>query len=395
MGKKLKIGLVFSYSEDWIGGTYYILNLIRSLETLEKDKAPDLFLIHSKPEEYEYVKTNTNYSRLHPLKVRTTPWYGTFLLRVCRKVFGIEPQQRVLRDSGFDLLFPVPKARYFSRIKNGASWIPDFQEIYFPQFFSPLELEGRKFDQNLIVESGRTVVFSSSSARKDFLRLYPQAKNPTFILPFAVSHPKLDFSTISEVQARYEISGSYYFCANQFWVHKNHAVILEALKESRKQGHLVQVVFSGKQEDHRNPQYFQTIKQYVKDHGLGGSVKFLGFIDRSDQLLLMRGSLAVIQPSLFEGWSTVVEDCKSLGTPLILSRIPVHEEQNPTDSVFFDPNSPLDLMKKLIDSESLLVRGGTNLYGASVENFAQEFLKIATFVSRQSKKVSGNREKDV
>ena len=31
-----------------------------------------------------------------------------------------------------------------------------------------------------------------------------------------------------------------------------------------------------------------------------------------DQLRLMKESLGVIQPSLFEGWSTVIEDAKAL-----------------------------------------------------------------------------------
>ena len=42
-------------------------------------------------------------------------------------------------------------------------------------------------------------------------------------------------------------------------------------------------------------------------------ISILGFISRQDQLSLMRDAIAVIQPSLFEGWSTVVEDCKAIG----------------------------------------------------------------------------------
>jgi glycosyltransferase involved in cell wall biosynthesis len=50
----------------------------------------------------------------------------------------------------------------------------------------------------------------------------------------------------------------------------------------------------------------------------------------------MRRSLAVIQPSLFEGWSTVVEDARSLGKPILLSDFPVHLEQNPPFGHFFE-----------------------------------------------------------
>jgi glycosyltransferase involved in cell wall biosynthesis len=41
----------------------------------------------------------------------------------------------------------------------------------------------------------------------------------------------------------------------------------------------------------------------------------------------MRASTALINPSLFEGWSTTVEEAKSTGTPMILSDLGVHREQ--------------------------------------------------------------------
>jgi hypothetical protein len=57
----------------------------------------------------------------------------------------------------------------------------------------------------------------------------------------------------------------------------------------------------------------------------------------------MRHSLAVIQPSLFEGWSTVVEDARCLGKKIILSDLLVQVEQNPQGSEFFERHSPQQL----------------------------------------------------
>ena len=47
---------------------------------------------------------------------------------------------------------------------------------------------------------------------------------------------------------------------------------------------------------------------------------FLGLIPRDDVQGLMEISVAVVNPSLFEGWSTTVEEAKALGVPLVLSR---------------------------------------------------------------------------
>ena len=46
--------------------------------------------------------------------------------------------------------------------------------------------------------------------------------------------------------------------------------------------------------------------------------------------------IALINPSFFEGWSTTVEEAKSLGTKMILSNIKLHLEQA-KNALFFDP----------------------------------------------------------
>ena len=43
------------------------------------------------------------------------------------------------------------------------------------------------------------------------------------------------------------------------------------------------------------------------------------------------------------GWSTVVEDARCLGKKMILSDFPVHIEQDPPGSVFFERDSPQQL----------------------------------------------------
>jgi hypothetical protein len=51
----------------------------------------------------------------------------------------------------------------------------------------------------------------------------------------------------------------------------------------------------------------------------------------------MQNALAIIQPSLFEGWSTVVEDAKALNQHVIASSLSVHKEQLEKNASFFDP----------------------------------------------------------
>jgi glycosyltransferase involved in cell wall biosynthesis len=58
-------------------------------------------------------------------------------------------------------------------------------------------------------------------------------------------------------------------------------------------------------------------------------------------------AVALIQPSVNEGWSTAVEEAKALGKTLVLSDIPVHLEQCPGNPYFFSSMNAEDLADKI------------------------------------------------
>ena len=104
-----------------------------------------------------------------------------------------------------------------------------------------------------------------------------------------------------------------------------------------------------------------------------------------DQIQLMRRCLAVIQPSRFEGWSTVVEDARTMGKPMIISDFPVHLEQNPPYSYFFSQGNPQGLAAVLQKVTTKLEPGPNSTIEAKVrgenldrvQQFGRRFLEIA------------------
>ena len=65
----------------------------------------------------------------------------------------------------------------------------------------------------------------------------------------------------------------------------------------------------------------------------------------------------VLQPSLFEGWSTSVEEAKSLGKPVLLSDIEVHREQVLSPESFFQPHDVTGLANLIEGQWSTLPAG--------------------------------------
>ena len=64
MGKTARIGLFFSYNEEWIAGTYYILNIIKALKLLPSPDQPEIVIITKEKKHYTYVVKETAYPKL-------------------------------------------------------------------------------------------------------------------------------------------------------------------------------------------------------------------------------------------------------------------------------------------------------------------------------------------
>ena len=108
------------------------------------------------------------------------------------------------------------------------------------------------------------------------------------------------------------------------------------------------VYCTGNINDYRNKNYFSKLLSYIKKYKLENNFKILGAVPYKDVQALMLGCKAMINPSLFEGWSTTVEEAKSLGKRIILSDIMVHKEQNPEGGLFFKKNEAKDLADKML-----------------------------------------------
>ncbi len=378
MAKRRKVAIIYKYREDWIGGTYYIHNLIKALNLMEDKKKP-LLLIISDKHDFEGLLKELDYPYLSHVPFNYP--YNVIQRaanRVSRKVLGhkIFDKERTIAD----IAFPVLSERQFAYGKRKLFWITDFQDYHLPLFFTQEEIDARKNYRDFVVNNGKTIVFSSESAKRDFNEIYPKNKLKQFVLPFAVSHPPVSPEEGVNVIGKYKLPAEYFICSNQFWKHKNHHVILRAINYLKNRGTKVHVVFTGKETDYRDPLYFDTFKSMAESLEISDHISILGFISRRDQLSLIRNAIAVIQPSLFEGWSTVIEDAKAICVQIITSEIPVHKEQLQQYQMkdFFSPNNEVELaecMSNLMGNNSKRANHFYD-YEKDVFQFGRTFISI-------------------
>jgi glycosyltransferase involved in cell wall biosynthesis len=249
------------------------------------------------------------------------------LTRKARRILrGWRDARDLFLEVGIGTLFPIapcdaPGIPY-------VFWLTDFQYIHLPELFPPNMRVWYKqyFDHN--VGAAKLVVLSSQSAYEDFLSLYPNDVGKARVLRFCSvpdeSWWALDPREVAEAKG---IKSPYVIVCNQFSHHKNHDVLLAAMRVLGERGSPVQLVCTGSTYGFRGDDYFKRLSTYIDAHDLRARVHILGLLPRAEQIALLRGSVAVLQPSRFEGWSTIIEDAKSLGKAIIASDIAVHREQ--------------------------------------------------------------------
>lgn len=381
MAERIKIGLAFSHNENWIGGSYYILNLIQALHQLPDSEKPFLVVFVQNEQDKGIIE-----SLQYPFLEIALPLPRLSLAkRLVNKLFQLTKFSTLFTNQfeadKVSVIFPFDLQPAYRHISKKIGWIPDFQEYFYPNFFPKQVLQMRALHHQKLIASDIPIVFSSQVAASHFATIYPKANNRTFVLNFATTLPSgYQDIPIDPLLKKYDIQRRYFISPNQFWVHKNHAILLEALAQMLKENHSLdfEVVFTGQEFDFRSPDYTTNLKNYVEQNGLSPYVKFLGFIDRKEQLQLMNHALAVIQPSLFEGWSTVVEDAKAMNQFLLVSDIPVHREQLKQQTYFFNPNQPQDLINQLRNYLNQLPEKEHYPYHMAIEQFARNFLSIAS-----------------
>jgi glycosyltransferase involved in cell wall biosynthesis len=375
MVERKRITLIFQYNDNWIGGTYYILNIIRSLSFLNDEDKPFINLIYDKKGGCSNV-IELNYPYIQYVGIKLS--FNLFQKGI-NKITNIlldRPIMKISIDNEFSNLYPVSDQISVKKINKFYYWIPDFQEHYLPHFFSKKEIDIRIKNQRLIKESEGSIIFSSNNALEDYNKFYPDNKNKKEVLRFvSILTDEYKKIEVNDLLSKYNIPKTYFIIPNQFWVHKNQELVLKAAKILKNEGHNFTFVFTGKEYDHRSPEHVVKLKKFVSDNNLNDLVKFLGFIDRNDQLQLMKNSLAIIQPSLFEGWSTVVEDAKAMNQFILLSDIPLHREQINLNCTFFDPKSPQSLAQTIMgtfDNTKIVDFD----YNKKVIEFAYKFISV-------------------
>ena len=134
---------------------------------------------------------------------------------------------------------------------------------------------------------------------------------------------------------RLGIEPPYLFYPGQFWAHKNHAAVLDALAEVRSRGETLSLVLVGSdkgQLDH--------VRAQIHARGLDDAVRILGYVDEDELVGLYQHAHALVYLSRFGPENLPPLEAFALGCPVVVADVPGAAEQVGDAGLVVDADDP-------------------------------------------------------
>ena len=142
--------------------------------------------------------------------------------------------------------------------------------------------------------------------------------------------------TYSESVVPLQLGYKYLLCVSNRKAHKNEVRLLEAMAKSGIDSE-IRLVFTGDGSEE--------LRVKCREYGIESRVSFLGKVTEEDMPSLYRGALALVFPSLYEGFGLPVVEAMACGTPVLTSSTTALPEVAGDAALLVDPTSVHDIAK--------------------------------------------------
>jgi len=252
------------------------------------------------------------------------------------------------RAQGVDLvIFPQPHPWAFEAGVPSIVAIHDLQhrlQPEFPEVSADGEWARREYVFRNCARSAAGILVDSDVGKEQLLQFYGQygAKaDAVHVLPFlpASTMPRdVPAAARIAVRERFHLPPDYIFYPAQFWPHKNHARIIEALEQLKgNHGLTVHAVFCGSHADAVRERQFALLTDMAERCGVADQIHVLGFVDDNELAALYAGARALVMPTFFGPTNIPLLEAWALGCPVLTSDIPGVREQMGDAALLVDP----------------------------------------------------------
>jgi glycosyltransferase involved in cell wall biosynthesis len=255
----------------------------------------------------------------------------------------------------------------------------DIQEVFYPQFFSELDLYYRAWQ------------YPGSSHMADHVIAISHFSKETIVKHHRISPAKVTVAHLCADERFYRAADvarlpqaplpedDFIFYPANHWQHKNHDALLQAMQWLKtERGLRISAVFTGYDVPNSYP-----LAQKAADYGLTEQVYFAGYVAVEEMVYLYTKAKMLVFPSLFEGFGIPLIEAMAAGCPVVAANASSLPEIGGEAAEYFDPSSPesigLAIEKVWCDGKlrhGMIERGRRHALDFSAAKLAQTHLAV-------------------
>jgi len=298
------------------------------------------------------------------------------------RISPVPTHTQSLRKAGIDLLYSPSPIMPTTEVPYVVTcW--DLQHRLQP-FFPEVSIVGCKWDhrerdyRRILPRAAATIV-GTQIGKSEVEHFYGVAAARIAIVPFPTSEGLLD---ITPSQPDWSPTSPFVFYPAQFWPHKNHMTLLNAIKHLADSGQHVSAVFSGG-DVRGQASTLNYMQEMATQLGIGDRVVFPGFIPDTHLRWAYENALALVYPSLFGPDNLPPLEAFLLKCPVIASDLAGAREQLGEAAILVDPcneSEYANAIQRLANSQStrdtLIERGQERAACRTVTQYAARLISV-------------------
>jgi glycosyltransferase involved in cell wall biosynthesis len=310
----MRIGLYTAFlTPGQIGGTEtYVRQLVAHLGQVDRRNRYTLFV--TGPNRHLFAGLPANFE---PAQISLLPPGSFIMARLMHKLGLLSAYAtRQMQRYPLDLLhYPGTTLDQLAIKFPCVLTVQDIQHEYFPEFFSPETLAWRRANFKPSMVKANQLITASQYTRQTVIDRYSLPPQTITAIPYGIGQQfsaVISLEVVAQTRQRYQLPPQFIYYPANFWPHKNHRRLFEALVQLKTRYNLtVPLVLSGVFQGQAD------LSALIAELDLTGQVHLLGYLPHSELPALYAAATALVFPSLFEGFGLPVLEAMACGCPVI------------------------------------------------------------------------------
>ncbi len=308
-----------------------------------RDLLPKKFIFKELKKDSFFLKLFKQFLRLSGLGLIVIRKFGDRLFNLNKCLKELNPDY---------VIFPGGENMSYESIYPSITPVFDIMHKYerFPEISNFLTLKLRDIHyKNVLKYCSKIIVDSKLGARQLTESYDRKSKYKNKIYKLYYTYPSYINMFRNNKKALY--TDKYIFYPAQFWEHKNHFNLINAVKILINKKFDIKLILVGSKKNNYNKVLGQ-----IQEFNMSNNVIVLDYVSNEDLVNLYENAFCCVMPSFLGPTNIPQIESIALNCPVIISDKYASREQMEDAALYIDPNDPNDIATKILSLKNINLR---------------------------------------